>query len=124
MALLLEWLMRMPPLVGSLAWFYLKVGMTLVIFFWVFRLVEGTGAPFPPWAKVATILLSLRPIMGDLYHNNVNIFIRRALVLRLCNIAPKRRDIRFRSYNRSRIAYSLIPLLIVLCHSFFLLKLK
>jgi alpha-1,2-mannosyltransferase len=75
MALLLEWLVRMPPLVGSLAWFYLKVGMTLLSFYWVFRLVEGTGPPFPPWAKVVTILLSLRPIMGDLYHNNVNIFI-------------------------------------------------
>jgi hypothetical protein len=75
MALLLEWLVRMPPLVGSLAWFYLKVAMTLAVFYWVFHLVEGTGPPFPPWAKVVTILLSLRPIMGDLYHNNVNIFI-------------------------------------------------
>jgi hypothetical protein len=75
MALLLEWLVRLPPVVGSLTWFYLKVAMTLVIFYWVFRLVAGTAPPFPPWAKVVTILLSLRPIMGDLYHNNVNIFI-------------------------------------------------
>jgi alpha-1,2-mannosyltransferase len=133
MALLLEWLVRMPPLVGSLAWFYLKVGMVLVSFYWVFHFVEGQGRneerrwriedrgskieggrwrmgscdgsapssiihprssildpqsssliphlssliprPFPPWAKALTVLLSLRPIMGDLYHNNVNIFI-------------------------------------------------
>src|SRR5260370_251084 len=44
MALLLEWLVRLPPLIGSLAWFYLKVGMVLVSFYWVFRLVEGSGA--------------------------------------------------------------------------------
>ncbi|HEV2947582.1 MAG TPA: hypothetical protein VGX70_09415, partial [Gemmataceae bacterium] len=126
MALLLEWLVRMPPLAGSLTWFYLKVGMVLVSFYWVFRLVEGPEARseerrwriedrgskieegrwqtvvsgqwlvaedrphvlatshwplathpgvFPPWAKALTVLLSLRPIMGDLYHNNVNIFI-------------------------------------------------
>src|SRR5262249_5825612 len=75
MELLLVGLVRLPPLVGSLAWFYLKVGMVLVSFFWVFRLVEGSGPPFPAWAKILTILLSLRPIMGDLYHNNVNIFI-------------------------------------------------
>jgi hypothetical protein len=75
MALLLEWLVLLPPIVGSLTWFYLKVAMTLLAFYWVFRLVPGLGPPFPPWAKVVTILLSLRPIMGDLYHNNVNIFI-------------------------------------------------
>src|SRR5260370_4548351 len=75
MALLLEWLVRLPPVVGSLSWFYLKVAMTLLVFYWVFRLVAGAGPPVPPWAKVVTILLSLRPIMGDLYHNNVNIFI-------------------------------------------------
>jgi hypothetical protein len=75
MALLLERLVRLPPLAGSLAWFYLKVGMVLLSFYWVFHLVESKGAPFPPWAKGLTVLLSLRPIMGDLYHNNVNIFI-------------------------------------------------
>src|SRR5262245_16642027 len=34
MALLLEWLVRLPPLAGSLAWFYLKVGMVLLSFYW------------------------------------------------------------------------------------------
>src|SRR5262249_7651194 len=32
-------------------------------------------APFPPWAKAITVLLSLRPIMSDLVHGNVNLFI-------------------------------------------------
>src|SRR5260370_19500434 len=44
MALLLESLVRLPPLAGSLTWFYLKVGMVLLSFYWVFRLVEGVKA--------------------------------------------------------------------------------
>jgi hypothetical protein len=75
MALLLEWLVRLPSLACSLACFYLKVAMALFSFYWVFHLIETFGHPFPPWAKGLTVLLSLRPIMGDLNHNNVNIFI-------------------------------------------------
>src|SRR5207247_10218701 len=75
MALLLEPLAQLPPLLGSLCWFYLKVAMTLVALSWFFRLVESQGRPFPPWAKALTILLGLRPIMGDLAHGNVNLFI-------------------------------------------------
>jgi hypothetical protein len=75
MALILEPLARLPALTGSLLWFYLKVAMTLVALGWVFRIVETPERPFPPWAKALTILLSLRPITGDLTHGNVNLFI-------------------------------------------------
>jgi alpha-1,2-mannosyltransferase len=75
MALVLLPLAYLPPLAGSLVWFYLKLGMTLLAFRWVFRLVETSGQPFPPWAKAVTVLLSLRPIMGDLSHGNINLFI-------------------------------------------------
>lgn len=75
MALMLEELARLPPLVGSLCWFYLKVGMALLSLHWVFRIVETPERPFPPWAKALTVLLSLRPIMGDLQHGNINLFI-------------------------------------------------
>jgi uncharacterized membrane protein len=63
------------PLAGALVWFYLKIGMTLLALGWVFRLVESEEAPFPAWAKGLTVLLSLRPIMSDLIHGNVNLFI-------------------------------------------------
>jgi hypothetical protein len=63
------------PYWGALVWFYLKVAMTLAAFAWVFRLVETPERPFPPWAKAAAILLSIRPIMGDLQHGNINLFI-------------------------------------------------
>ncbi|HJT79208.1 MAG TPA: glycosyltransferase family 87 protein [Gemmataceae bacterium] len=75
MALLLRPLLLLPPVAAALVWFYLKVGMTLVAFSWVFRLVEAPGQPFPPWAKALTVVLSVRPVMGDLIHGNVNLFI-------------------------------------------------
>jgi hypothetical protein len=64
-----------PGFVGALLWYYLKVGMSLASLYWLFRLVQGSGVAFPPWAKALVVLLSLRPIMGDLIHGNVNLFI-------------------------------------------------
>ena len=54
MALLLKPLAEIEPgVVGALAWYYLKVGMALASLYWVFRLVQGGGAAFPPWARAA-----------------------------------------------------------------------
>jgi alpha-1,2-mannosyltransferase len=75
MALVLEPLARLPPLVGSLSWYYLKVLMAFAALYWVFCLVETSEQPFPPWARDLTVLLSLWPITGDLRHGNVNLFI-------------------------------------------------
>jgi hypothetical protein len=75
MALLLTPIATLPPLAGALCWFYLKVGMTLLALWWIFRMIQTSEKPFPPWAQALTILLSLRPIMGDLSHGNVNLFI-------------------------------------------------
>ncbi|HEV8060101.1 MAG TPA: glycosyltransferase family 87 protein [Gemmataceae bacterium] len=75
MALLLEPIASLPPLVGSLLWFYLRIGMAVGALLLFFRIIETKEAPFPTWAKNLTILLSLRPIMGDLTHGNVNIYI-------------------------------------------------
>ena len=75
MALILTPVEELPPLAGGLVWFALKAGLTLLTLAWVFRLVEAPGRPFPTWAKVLAVLLSLRPIAGDLSHGNVNLFI-------------------------------------------------
>jgi hypothetical protein len=75
MAILLWPLAQIRPLAAALCWFYLKAAMTLLALHWVFRLVERHEQPFPPWAKVVTTLVSLRPMMGDLSHGNVNLFI-------------------------------------------------
>jgi len=76
MALLLRPLALIePPWIGALIWFFAKVVMALLALAGVFRLVESGGTPFPPWAKAVATLLSLGPIVGDLSHGNVNIFI-------------------------------------------------
>jgi alpha-1,2-mannosyltransferase len=76
MALLLSPLVAIPnPIVGAFVWFFLKIGMTLLALGWVFRLIESEEVRFPTWAKGVTVLLSLRPVMSDLIHGNVNLFI-------------------------------------------------
>jgi alpha-1,2-mannosyltransferase len=88
MALLLRPLADLPPLAGALAWYYLKVGMVLAAFAMTFRLVEESGSLFPAWAKALTVMVSLRPIVGDLTHGNVNLFI---LFVVVCALAAFRR---------------------------------
>jgi alpha-1,2-mannosyltransferase len=75
MALVLSPIVQLPPLLGCLTWFYLKVGMALLAVLWIFRMVDNPARPFPAWGKALAIALSLRPIVGDLTHGNVNIFI-------------------------------------------------
>jgi hypothetical protein len=75
MAILLEPISQLPPLAGSLLWFYLKASLAVLAIYYTFRLVETSARPFPAWAKGLTIVLSIRPIFGDLTHGNVNIFI-------------------------------------------------
>ena len=48
MALILTPLTLLPPTAAALTWFYVKVGMTLLSLFWVFRLVESRAKPFSP----------------------------------------------------------------------------
>ncbi len=75
MAMLLTPFANMKPLVGALLWYYLKVGMALTSFYLLFRLVPGAGTAFPPWTKALVVVLSMRPILSDLDHGNVNLFI-------------------------------------------------
>ncbi len=75
MAIVLYPMALMPSPWGALTWFYLKVALTLLALLGVFRLVESPGRRFPLWARVVTVLLSLGPILGDLHHGNVNLFI-------------------------------------------------
>jgi hypothetical protein len=75
MAMILTPLTCLSPLLAALVFFYLKVAMTLAVFYWTFRLIEVPEVPFPPWAKALTVLFSLRMIMSDLNHGNVNLFI-------------------------------------------------
>jgi hypothetical protein len=75
MALLLYPLALLPPQVGSLVWFYVKAGMALMAIHWLLQLVETPGRPFPAWARALAVLFGLRPVLSDLTHGNVNLFI-------------------------------------------------
>ncbi|MBL8798651.1 MAG: DUF2029 domain-containing protein [Planctomycetia bacterium] len=76
MALLLYPLTIVPPVVGALCWYFLKVGMGLLAVAWCLRLVAGPRAgSLPAWALGLVLLLALRPFLGDLSHGNVNLFI-------------------------------------------------
>ena len=78
-------LAELPATVGAMLWFALKVGMAGPLFLWAFRLCAETSPPgplseaergrLPDWAKLLTIGFSLHPILGDLSHGNVNIYI-------------------------------------------------
>jgi alpha-1,2-mannosyltransferase len=100
MAVLLRPFAALPPTVGALGWFYTKVLLAVLAAMWVFRLTEtdketrrqGDKETEPlssspcllvslspclnkDLARAVAIVLCLPPLLGDLSHNNVNIFI-------------------------------------------------
>ena len=75
MALILRPVVSFPPTATAALWFLLKVGMAVLMVVWSVRFVRGTGPPLPDVAVGLAIILALQPILGDLAHGNVNIFI-------------------------------------------------
>jgi hypothetical protein len=75
MALVLRPFMRLPSPTDAVVWLFFKAALAAVGIVWVFRLVSESGREFPPLAAAAASLLALHPILGDLSHGNVNIFI-------------------------------------------------
>ena len=92
MALVLWPFMSLPPMVGAMLWFYAKVGMAGCCFLWAFRLAADAGRPLPDGAKVLTLALGLHPVLGDLSHGNVNIFIA-FLVVGTLDLFRRNRDV-------------------------------
>lgn len=79
-------LMLLPPVVGAAAWFALKGGLATVSAVACARMArEPTErtCPIPSWVWAATLLLSLRPILGDLHHANNNLVILGLIVATL-----------------------------------------
>jgi alpha-1,2-mannosyltransferase len=75
MAVLLEPLAYLPPVTGAVCWYLLKVAMAIAAFVGLVHVVEAGGVPFPPAMRVLAALLSLKPVLDDLFHGNVNLFI-------------------------------------------------
>src|SRR5262249_37035475 len=92
MAVLLEPLARLEPMHGALVWFGFKVVMALLCLVWLCRLVRTDGVPMPPRAVALAVLLALKPIVDDLNHGNVNLFIA-FLVVAALTAYRRRRDL-------------------------------
>jgi hypothetical protein len=75
MALMLRPLADLPPLAGALTWYYTKVALTILSFLMIVRMVGTDTEPWAPWAIGLAVVLSLRPILSDLMHGNVNLLI-------------------------------------------------
>ena len=75
MALVLYPLVLLPPFAGAMVWFWLKSLMALVSYALAFRMAESPDEPVPRWLMFVVVLLTIRPVIGDLTHGNVNLFI-------------------------------------------------
>ena len=89
-ALILLPLARLDPIPGAMLWFALKVGMAAAAWVWACRATAGPRR-LRPLALVVALLFTLHPVLGDLSHGNVNIFIA-FLVLASLECLRRRRD--------------------------------
>jgi alpha-1,2-mannosyltransferase len=82
MAMILKPFMNIDPaFFGSQVWLFAKMICAVASIYLVFSMLDQPRHPFPLWGKALTIVLALRPIQGDLFHGNVNLFILLTVVL-------------------------------------------
>ncbi len=65
----------LPPVAGAMTWFFLKIAMAALALYWSLNLAAGRDRSLPARATAIVLLLTLRPLMEDLQHGNVNILI-------------------------------------------------
>lgn len=68
-------LMTLPSLEGAMAWYALKVVLTALSVWFCFQMVRPDDRVVPSWVQGLVLLLSFRPILGDLHHGNNNLLI-------------------------------------------------
>jgi len=68
-------LMTLPPVAAAMSWFLIKAALTAITLLICFDAVRVRGKPLPPFFQSAVLLLTLRPILGDLHHGNINLVI-------------------------------------------------
>jgi len=83
MALVLYPLTLLPPLAGAMAWFLCKVIMAFIALVLAIRMAVGSNRRMPAIGVLVVGLVSLRPLLGDLQHGNINILILFVVVLSL-----------------------------------------
>jgi hypothetical protein len=68
-------LMILPTVPGAMCWFVIKVALTTLSLLMCLSFVQPPGRLLPPMFRSLILLLSLRPILGDLHHGNNNLVI-------------------------------------------------
>ena len=74
MSVLLLPLVRLPAMSMATIWYCAKVVMAILVLSWSLRLVDP-ARKLPWWVTAIIVLFSIRPIVGDLQHGNVNLFV-------------------------------------------------
>lgn len=105
-------LIQVSPVAGALTWFFLKLGMAVLCLVWAFRLVETPDRPLPEWAKFIAVAASINPVIGDLKHGNVNLFIL-FLVMATLYAFARGRDVLSGVFLALAIACKVTPALLV-----------
>lgn len=75
MPIMLYPLMVLPTVSGAMCWFALKVALTTATLLMCFNIVRHPDGTLPPMFRSLVLLMSLRPILGDLHHGNNNLLI-------------------------------------------------
>jgi len=68
-------LMVLPTVSGAMCWFAIKVALTTATLLMCFQIVRRADGTLPPTFRSLVLLMSLRPILGDLHHGNNNLLI-------------------------------------------------
>jgi alpha-1,2-mannosyltransferase len=113
MALILKPFLQLPPALGSSLWFCCKAALALASILGVLSLLDLPERPFPAWGKALAVLMSLRPLEGDLVHGNVNLLILFLVVASLYAFC-RRRDSLAGLFLGLSIACKLTPALFLL----------
>jgi alpha-1,2-mannosyltransferase len=90
MALVLRPFLQLAPTLGSSLWFCCKAALALASILGVLSLLDFPERPFPAWGKTLAVVMSLRPVEGDLVHGNVNLLILFLLVASLWAFCRRR----------------------------------
>jgi alpha-1,2-mannosyltransferase len=68
-------LAALPTVTGAMCWFAIKILLTTAALAMLFKIVQPPGRAMPVMFRSLVLLLSLRPILGDLHHGNNNLLI-------------------------------------------------